>query len=253
MKSAAILIFVLLPVIAFAASHREIRNLEIPAAGILTMRIESGAGRLTIRGVEGTDNIEVTAEIEADGVDRDEFRLLGDKLFQLELKRAYHQALLYCHTAAPPFAPITTRIHLHVKLPVKMNITTIDGSGPIDITNIAGNLIIDDNSGIIKVSNITGRILVEDGSGDIEIEDVQGAIQIKDGSGHVVARHISGDLTITDASGGIEVNDIGGSVIISDGSGSIDIYRVEKNVFIREPGSGELEIDGVQGKVIVRD
>jgi hypothetical protein len=251
MKPTALLIFVLLPAIALSATHREIKNLEIPAAGILAMTVDAGAGSLTIVGVEGLDKIEVRAEIEAEGVDRDEVRLLSEKLIRLELTREYSRALLYSHST--PFSRIATRIHLTVKLPAKMDITTIDGSGSIDIRNIVGNLNIDDNSGIIRVHNITGRIRIEDGSGDIEIEDVRGALEIKDGSGQIVVQHVSGDLTITDASGGIEVNDIGGSVTVSDDSGSIDIYRVGKNVFIRETGSGSIDIDGVQGKVIVRE
>jgi hypothetical protein len=253
MKPTALLIFVLLPAIALSATHRETKNLEVSAAGILTMTVDAGAGSLSITGVEGLDKIEVKAEIEAEGVDRDEVRLLGEKLIRLELKREYNRAFLYSHSKIPPYSGITARIHLTIKLPANMNITTIDGSGSIDINNIVGNVTIDDNSGIIRAHDITGRIMIEDGSGDIEIEDVRGSLEIKDGSGQIVVQHVSGDLTITDASGGIEVNDIGGSVTVSDGSGSIDIYRVGKNVFIREPGSGNLEIDGVQGKVIVRE
>ena len=217
------------------------------------MQVHCGAGGLKITGVKGHQNIEVAAEIEADGADRDAIRYLADKIVQLELRRENDWALLYSQALNPTFGNIDVRIHLIVQLPAEMDLRIIDGSGAIDIVNITGNLSIDDNSGAIRVHNITGRIRIEDGSGDIEVEDVRGNLEIIDGSGHVVVRHVSGDLTITDASGAIEVNDIGGSVTVSDGSGSIDIYRVQKNVFIREPGSGELEIGRVQGKIIIRE
>jgi DUF4097 and DUF4098 domain-containing protein YvlB len=253
MKSAALLFFTLLPIVAIAGTYQETRNLEIPAAGIVEMQLHAGAGSLSIAGIDGHDKIEVTAEIEAQGTDRNGFRLLADKLIQLELVKEYNRARLFSQNLTPPSGKISTRIHLVIQIPAKMNLRISDGSGAIDIMNIVGNLSIDDDSGAIRVRNIKGRILIEDGSGDIEVEDVQGNLEIIDGSGQMVLQHVSGDLTITDASGSIEVNDIGGNVTVTDGSGNIDIYRVQKNVFIREPGSGGIDIDGVQGKVIIRE
>ena len=253
MKSKIILIFVLLPVIAFAETYRETRNLELPAGGLHELSVHCGAGELTIKGIEEIDRIQVLAEIESEGTDKEEFQLLADKLIQLDLKREYNRALLSGNVVIPPLTNIDARIHLRIQLPVHMNIRIIDGSGSMNIANIIGNLSIDDDSGAIKAENITGRIRIEDGSGDIKIQDVHGKLEIVDGSGKIVIQHVTGDVTINDAGGAIEVNDIGGSVTISDGSGSIDIYRVEKNVFIREPGSGALEVDGVQGKLTIRE
>ena len=253
MKLTALLLLALWPAVAFAGNYQETRNLELPAAGVHLLSVRCGAGGLTIQGVGGTDMIRVTAEIESEGTDKDEFQLLVDKLIQLDLRREHNQARLFSEARILPLTNIEARIHLNIQLPVNMNIKIIDGSGSIDVTNIIGNLSIDDESGAIKARNITGRIRIEDGSGDIEIEDVQGRLEIVDGSGKIVIQNVTGDVTITDASGSIEVNDIGGSVTVSDGSGSIDIYRVKKNVFIRQPGSGALDIDGVQGLVTIRE
>ena len=49
------------------------------------------------------------------------------------------------------------------------------------------------------------------------------------------------------------IQDIDGNVTVTDGSGSIEIYQVSKNVFIRQAGSGSLEIEGVKGSVITRE
>jgi hypothetical protein len=253
MKSKIILIFVLLPVIAFAENYRETRNLELPAGGLHLLSMRCGAGELTLKGMEGIDSIQVLAEIETEGTDKETFQLLADKLIQLDLKRENNQALLSSNIVIPPFTNIDVRIHLKIQIPVNMNVRIIDGSGSILAANINGNLQIDDDSGAIRAENISGRILIKDGSGDIEIEDVIGSIEIDDGSGEIVIRNATGDVKIKDTSGGIEINDIGGNVTVSDGSGSIDIYRVKKNVFIRNTGSGRLEIDGVQGKVTIRE
>jgi hypothetical protein len=253
MKSKIILIIVLLPAIVFAETYRETRRLELPADGLQELGVRCGAGELILKGVEGAGSIQVVAEIEANGADKAEFELLAEKIVRLELNRQYSRALLIGRAANPPLTGIDARIHLRIQLPAEMNVRIVDGSGSLEIANIIGNLWIDDESGAIKAENITGRVRIEDGSGDIEIQEIQGRLDITDGSGEIVIQHVTGDVTIKDGSGGIEISDIGGSVTISDGSGSVDIYRVSKNVFIREMGSGRIDIDGVKGKVTIRE
>jgi len=253
MKSSYILMLALLPTIAFAGTFRQSRTLELPAAGVRELRLQCGAGGLTVRGIEGMDIIKVMAEIESEGGDKNEFQLLTVKLVQLDLERESDKAVLHSDILEQPFEKVEARINLQIVMPRKMNIQIVDGSGGIVVKNIIGDLKIDDDSGAIQVENITGRILIKDGSGDIEIEEVTGSIEISDGSGEIAIQHATGDVLIRDTSGGIEINDIGGNVTVTDGSGGIDIYRVQKNVFIREAGSGKLEVDGVQGKVTIRN
>lgn len=253
MKSAALLLLALLPAVALAGTYRETRYLESPAAGVHVLSVRCGAGELTLKGIDGTATIEVLAEIESEGKDGEEFKLMTDKLMQLELRREYDRALLISNPAIPPLAGKDARIHLNIQVPVNMNVRIVDGSGSMTISNLIGNLSIDDDSGDITLADITGRVQIADGSGDIEIEDIQGRLEIVDGSGQIVIQHVTGDVKIQDASGGIEIHDVGGNVTVSDGSGSIDIYRVKKNVLIRESGSGKLDIDGVQGTVTIRE
>jgi len=253
MKSKFILVLVLLPAIAFADTLRQLRTLELPAAGVQELRVQCGAGGLTVQGIEGMEMIRVMAEIESEGGDKSEFKLLTEKLVRLDLKRESDKALLRSDILAQPFENGQSRINLQIVMPGEMNLQIVDGSGEIVVKNIRGDLKIDDGSGAIQVGNITGRVFIKDGSGDIAIEEVTGSIEISDGSGEIEIQQATGDVLIRDTSGGIEINDIGGNVTVTDGSGGIDIYRVQKNVFIREAGSGKLEVDGVQGKVTIRN
>jgi len=253
MKAKIIFIFALLPAIAFAGTFRQTRTQELPAAGVHELSVHCGAGSLTVEGVEGIDIIMVRAEIESEGKNEKEFQLLADKGVQLSLKREYDKAVLLSDVLRQPSANVDARINLHIVMPGKMNLNIVDGSGSLIVSSIIGNLKIDDDSGAIRIEDITGQIVLKDGSGDIEIEDVIGSIEIDDGSGDIVIQHATGDVKIKDTSGGIEINNIGGNVTVSDGSGSIDIYGVKKNVFIQEAGSGKLEVDGVQGKVTLRE
>ena len=95
MKSKLILIFVLLPVIAFAENYRETRNLELPAGGLHLLSIRCGAGELTLKGMEGIDSIYVLVEIESEGTDKEAFQLLADKLIQLDLRRENNLSLIH--------------------------------------------------------------------------------------------------------------------------------------------------------------
>jgi hypothetical protein len=253
MKSRLFLILALLPAVAFADTFKQTRTLELPAAGINELSMQCGPGSLAIRGVEEIDMIRVRAEIESIGAEKNELQLLAEKLVQLSLKSEYGRAVLVSEIVPQPFAGGETRINLHIELPGKMDLKIVDGSGDMYVTDITGNLAIDDGSGDIRLEGITGRITIRDDSGDIGIEEVTGSIEINDGSGEIEIQHASGDVIITDTSGGIEINDIGGNITVTDGSGGIDIYGVKKNVFIREAGSGKLEVDGVQGKVTIRD
>ena len=253
MKSKIILVFALFPAIAFAGTFRQTRTLELAAAGVHELNVRCGAGSLTVQGIEGVDIIKVMAEIESEGNDKGEFQLLADKLIQLNLKKQNDKAMLLSDIVQQPLTNMEGRINLNIVMPGKMDLKIVDGSGDMVVRNIIGNLKIDDDSGAIKVENITGRIIVNDGSGDIDIEEITGSIEIDDGSGEILIQDASGDVMIRDTSGGIEINDIGGNVTVSDGSGSIDIYRVRKNLYIREAGSGKLEVDGVQGHVTIRN
>ena len=253
MKTTVILILVLMPVAVIAQTYRETRNLELPAAGVQMLIVRCGAGRLIIQGFAGTDTIRVSAEIESKDDAKGEFKLLVDKLVKLELIRDYNKALIYSDIMKQPLPDLTGLIHLNIAMPAQMNLKITDGSGSIHISDIIGDLEIADSSGVIRAETVTGQIHISDGSGDIDIEDVTGTVDIDDGSGEIVLQDVTGDVKIKDASGGIEIHDVGGSVTVSDGSGLIDIYKVQKNVLIHEAGTGDLHVEGVKGKVMIRE
>ena len=93
---------------------------------------------------------------------------------------------------------------------------------------------------------------VDDGSGGIEIYDVA-AVELRDGSGGIDIARVAGDVRVVDGSGGIDIRAVGGTVVIEDdGSGSIDITDVGQDVIIEEDGSGSIAVAEVGGDFIVR-
>ena len=253
MRTLVVCILIFLPAGALAEPLDETRRLELSVDGIQTLKIQCGSGFLTVIGVKGMDRIRATAQIIVRGIQENEFQNYLEKQLLLALEKRGSDAVLQADVKKSFLKKIDSKINLTVKLPSTLPVNIDDGSGSIIVTNLSGGLHINDDSGSIDIVNMAGKIKVADGSGSIEIRDVRGNVEIQDGSGLIQVNLITGNVSITDGSGGITIQDVNGNVTITDGSGSIDIQEITQDVFINEAGSGELNIDGVKGKVTTRE
>jgi hypothetical protein len=253
MRTTALLLIILLPAVVFSGPLEKTRHLELSAKAIQTLKIRCGSGFLTVIGSNGIDRISVTGHIVIRNIAANEFQAYLDKQLQLSLKKAGNNAVLQAEVKKSFQREIEAKIDLTVIVPKALNITIDDGSGPIIVTNLSGALQIDDDTGKMDIINMQGNLNIKDGPGGINIQDVRGNVEVQDGSGEIKIGLIKGNVSITDASGSITVEDIDGNVTITDGSGSIEIHQVTQNVYIRQAGSGSLEIEGVKGKVTHRE
>ena len=93
---------------------------------------------------------------------------------------------------------------------------------------------------------------VHDGSGSIEIYDVA-SVDLRDGSGSIDIDGVAGDLRVVDGSGSIDISAVQGSVVIErDGSGSIDIADVGRDVIVERDGSGSIAVAEIGGDFVVK-
>lgn len=215
MKSTTMILAAVFLASSLAFSAQEIKPLSLAAQGIDKLEIDCGAGFLRVRGVEALNSIEVKAEIYVSGIADKKMKEFLEDHVKLTLEKKGSSALLVSRVDNRPFSFFReARIDLTVNVPKKMDMRIDDGSGSIDVESIIGNLTIDD------------------GSGEIEIRD------------------IAGNVTVHDGSGGIDVINIGGSLTVSDGSGGIDIDRVEKDLILKETGSGGVHYRDIKGRVI---
>ncbi|MEJ2102420.1 MAG: hypothetical protein P8X68_20980 [Desulfobacterales bacterium] len=253
MRTTALLLMILLPAVAFAETFEETRHLELAAKDIKTLKIYCGSGFLTVIGAHGIDRISATGHIEVRDIAENEFQNYLQNQLQLSLKKMGNYAVLRADFKNSIQRAIEAKIDLTVIVPHALNVTIDDGTGPIIVTSLSSALQITDDSGKIDIINMQGDIKIKDGSGGINIQDVRGNVEVHDGSGEIKIGPIKGNVGITDASGSMTIQDIDGNVTVTDDSGSIEIYQVTQNVFIRQAGSGSLEIEGVKGKVITRE
>lgn len=253
MRTLMVFILIFLPVVALAESFDETRRLELSVEDIQKLKIQCGAGFLTVIGVKKMDRIRASAQIIVRGIQENEFQNFLQKHVQIALQKRNGDGILQAGVQKSFPNKIEAKINLTVKLPTTLPVNIDDGSGAIFVTGLSGGLNIKDNSGSIDIVNMAGKIKIADRSGSIEIREARGNIEIQDGSGLIYVRLVNGDVNITDGSGEMKIQDVNGSVTVTDGSGNIDIQDITRDVFINEAGSGELNIDGVKGKVTSRE
>jgi hypothetical protein len=234
MKFSYLFFILLVSLTLSAGTYHKTENLVLSAKGIDRFEIECEAGFLEITGVEGLESIEVMAKIEVRGIDEDDLERFIERNITLFLEKSGNKGILKSKVDNNS-SSVNAHIDLTVKVPKKMDLNIEDGSGSIEI------------------SGINGGVEINDGSGSIQVTTIAGSVQINDGSGSIDIRNAGGDVEVDDGSGSIDIDRVSGSVTVSDGSGSIYINDVEKDVNIRESGSGGLTVKNVKGAVNRRD
>jgi DUF4097 and DUF4098 domain-containing protein YvlB len=204
--------------------HSADRSTTISAAGIETVAIRAAAGSLSIVGESGSDQIRVEARACASrSRDLDEIELLTDR----EGNEARIEASIDSDVRRG-------RLDLRISLPDRLAVEVDDSSGDADIRGVSS-------------------LLMRDGSGDIEIYDVAGEVAVEDGSGDLWVSRSGSLLVLDDGSGDIEIESIRGDVVVrDDGSGDIDVVDVGGDLRIGDSGSGDVDYERVAGSVDVR-
>jgi hypothetical protein len=259
MKLAAIGTILLLPFWALSPTFAQTKTfvqtkqMALPAADIHELRVHCGAGSLYIINTEWQDTIRVIAEIEVDHVTQSDGQRIAEKNAVLNLDRQGNRAILKSDLKRTFRPPVDARINLTIEVPKEVDVYIDDSSGPIHIQHFSGHLDIKDGSGLITVENVVGSVRVADGSGKIILEDIQGNVEVQDGSGSIEVSKIRGDVRVTDGSGIISIQYVDGNLTVTDDSGRIDINDITGNVLIREPGTGELNVVRIKGKVVIQN
>jgi hypothetical protein len=228
-------LWALSPTFAQTKTFVQTKQMALPAADIHELRVHCGAGSLYIINAEWQDTIRVIAEIEVDNLNQRDEQGFADKNAVLSLDRKGKRAILNSDFKRTFRPPVDARINLTIEVPKEIDIHIDDGSGPI------------------TVERVVGSVRVADGSGKIIMEDIQGNVEVKDGSGSIEINKIRGDVRVTDGSGIISVQYVDGNVTVADESGRIDINDITGNVLIREPGTGELNVERIKGKVVIQN
>jgi len=211
-----------------------------------TLRIEAGAGELSVEGSDDAAAVNVVSRACAS-----EESFLDDLTVTLEQVGGDIVLTAHYPETGRWTGNRTARLDLAIQMPVGMAVDIDDSSGSIDVQG-SGDLHIDDSSGSIQVSGARGSVDIEDGSGGIQVADVAGDVRVYDGSGGLEITGVDGNVVLEDGSGSMSVSQVGQSVIVeNDGSGSIRVQDVGGDLTVKHDGSGSIRHSGVQGAVDV--
>lgn len=213
------------------AAYEEPRDLSLNAAGVARLVVNAGAGDLRVTGAAESDTIVVKALIRIPNADAEKARRIIEDDLTLELVRDGDTARLEAQFEAGLFSRESGSVDLDVTVPERLALEIDDGSGPIELDGVQGDIDIDDGSGSITVRRSGGNMTVDDGSGALTVEDAGGDLAIDDGSGEITVRRVAG------------------SVRIDDGSGDIVVSGVAGDLDIEEAGSGGVEVSDVGGEI----
>lgn len=211
--------------------YSSVRELKLEAGGIEQFQIDAGAGSMEIKGVSGLDRIVVSATVVVPESDEEDALEIIDKKMRLSLDRKGDRAKLDAFFEDGFFGNgSSARIDLKINMPAGMAVEIDDGSGSIELHDIAADVSIDDGSGSIEVVGVA-------------------SLSIDDGSGSIDVTAAAGDVAIVDGSGSIKVRSVGGSVTIDDGSGSINVSDVDRDLILVDDGSGGFDHSDIRGRV----
>lgn len=248
-KQLLLAVVLIAPIYSYADACRYSKDYDfsVDAASLESLRLDVGAGELSIEGDSASNEVRVIATACADSRRRlDDLNLThslrdSDLLVRTELNR---RGSIF---SWPSFGNTESHINIEIMMPADLTLDVDDGSGNIEISNVS-SLSLDDGSGSILIENISGDVSVEDGSGPITITGVNGKVSVSDGSGPINIRDSNEVVIIDDGSGEIEIERIFSNVsVYDDGSGGIRIHDVAGNVDVRDTGSGSVDISQVAG------
>jgi len=227
---------------AWNCSEERTITTELDIGAVADIRVQAGAGELSIKGSDQRGKIGLVAQLCAS----DE-SVLSEMDVETEIENEY----VSIETSMPKkwSGNTSMSIDLSLVVPKGSRLDVKDSSGDLEVKGVS-ELTLVDSSGDIKIKNIEGKVDLADSSGSIRMAGV-GEAEVADSSGAIDVRDVVNDFTIkVDSSGDIEVQGVGGDVLVKvDSSGSIDVKDVAGSFTVEKDGSGGIRYDNVEGEV----
>lgn len=222
------------------------RDLDLPAAGLRQLKLQTQAGDLRIVGVAGQSTVEVRGKACA---------ATAELLDKLQLQHASSGDRLDVNTTMPDeqsfklFGSSYAYIDLELRMPQALALDLSDSSGDVDIVD-AGTVEVTDSSGDLKIRDPRGDVRIRDTSGDIEIDQAQGNVTIaSDSSGDIEIDGVRRDVVVEDdSSGDVEIEKVSGNARVGrDSSGDIRFRGIGGNAEVGSDSSGSIYADAIKG------
>jgi hypothetical protein len=237
-----------------------------------TLRVENGAGNITITGSRDVDHLIINAVKTVHAVDEAAAKEVSG-FVELKLSTKKHEVMIetivdkvedrrrsfwdrligsddewfeavdYVITA-----PRDVRVEI-VNSSGSVTVTGLDGyleisaaAGEVTVKDVASDVTLDLTSGSIEVSQVNGDIEITTTRAEATLTNTVGALTVPGGSGSLKADYLTGDATIIQTSGDATLTHYRGDARVKLTSGKISV----------EQESGSLDLFTHTGKVVVQ-
>lgn len=238
-----------LPASAARCKHKADREARAPGEGVEVVEIYARAGDLRVTGKADLTELRAQAEL---CTSKEAMLAESDVVIRRDGPRAQIIAEMpdTSDESDGRWSGQAAIMDLDIELPAGVAVTVYDSSGDMTIKGLAAAEITD-SSGAIDVTDIAGAVVIpKDSSGDIYMERV-GAVTIQiDSSGDISIEDATSVTIANDTSGEIVLRRIGGDVLIgNDSSGRISVRGVAGNFIVENDTSGDIRHEDVKGSV----
>lgn len=220
------------------------RSASASTAGIATVRVQNGSGRLVITGNPSATAVHATGTAHASSQrDLDRLKLVVER---------EGSDIVVRPDMPDSWGGCDCSMDMTVEVPTSVQLDVQDGSGGAELRNV-GRVRVQSGSGGVRIEHTSGDVSVRSGSGEASLTDVHGNVRASSGSGGVTVDGVTGSVEIEHAgSGSVSLSNVRGSVHVgSIGSGSLDADGVGGDLTVDNKGSGSVHYASVHGKVSV--
>ncbi|KHF41788.1 hypothetical protein [Halalkalibacter okhensis] len=227
--------------------NEEIFTLD--SEGLEALVIDQDEGDVTITGVEGLEQIQVTATFAAmSDQDIEQAKRFSENNTSLVLEAREGNGEL--RTSVKRGTDIEQGfVHLEIEVPDHLPLAYRQNEGQLKILSMKSDIKLQHGSNNLTLQDIEGDVEITDGAGHVTLENVRGAISINNNAGTTNISGSSGQLKLIAGSGHVDFQDHIGDVLIRSGSGNINIVGVNGDVEILESRGGAVNIEDVTGTI----
>lgn len=133
------------------------------------------------------------------------------------------------------------RVSFDITVPRHFNLDLASAGGPIEISDLDGEVRAETSGGPIELGNIQGRVDVETSGGSITLGNAGADARLKTSGGAIQGGDVAGRLEAETSGGAIQLGKVGGPVDAQSSGGAIQLREVRAAVNAETSG-GAIEV-----------
>ena len=242
------------------ATRQEEATFTVGEAAVIDA--DTSNGEVTVRGVEGTQDVHVTVTLRTRGNTQKEAEERLDEIVYHVIQDGQTVRLQYKSSEQDKDVRRWSGVDFEVTVPVATRVDADTSNGAITVENLSGRLNLDTSNGAIAVLTVTGDVVADTSNGRISMWEVTGDIRADTSNGRIELERISGAVHADTSNGEIELVAITGEVTADTSNGAIhyegtpigthnSLRTSNGSITVRIPAEASiaLEVDAKKGSI----